>query len=61
VTSFDADFDWQRGLILWAGRKPGTAKRNHDHSSDFAAYRIDALPPEFLVARMRAADVTDAA
>jgi hypothetical protein len=39
---------------LWAGRKPGVVMKNGDGSSDFVAYRIDELPPEFLVTRMPA-------
>lgn len=36
---------------LWAGRRPGEPRHNGDGSSDFAAYRVEDLPPEFVVAR----------
>lgn len=38
---------------LWAGGRPGEERSNGDGSSDFRAYRIDALPSNFVVSRKR--------
>jgi hypothetical protein len=38
---------------LYKRRDPGEVRRNGDGSSNFVAYRIDDLPDEFVVSRMR--------
>jgi hypothetical protein len=38
---------------LPAGKAPGAEQRNGDSSSTFRAYRIDDLPGDFVVARVR--------
>lgn len=38
---------------LYAGRRPGQKATNGDGSSTFLAFKIDDLPPGFLVARLR--------
>jgi len=40
-----------RQLVELGGKVPGKHQDNDDGSSTFRAFRIDALPPEFIVAR----------
>lgn len=42
---------FNRQLALNGGRAPGVTRRNPDGSSEFRVFRIDELPPEFVVAR----------
>ncbi len=42
---------WYSAYTDTHGREPGALRRNGDGSSNFLAYRIDELPPEFVVAR----------
>lgn len=43
-----------RHMFANAGKMPGTSKLNSDGSSEFYAFTIDDLPPEFVVARVTA-------
>ena len=40
-----------RTLCKHGGKPPGMHRVNNDNSSDFYAYKIESLPPEFAIAR----------
>lgn len=44
---------FNRHIAANGGQVPGQSKINPDGSSDFYAYTIDELPPQFVVARMQ--------
>lgn len=45
---------YMRTLVtMGAGKTPGFCKKNLDGSSNFCAFKIDELPPEFVVTRVK--------
>lgn len=49
--NLDVFRDWYSIQTDKRDREPGTLRHNSDGSSDFVAFRIDELPPAFVVAR----------